>query len=610
MTVPKTTKFYWLISLLFFAFIDLKASDPNEVCQEVFSRLKSSKGLAPGQAPFLKVVDQLPNPDITIALAVDDMIYLDTKTYELCRKMGSDSLDALAYILSHELAHYIMGHTESHGFIDQVALDEAKAAIDAADVEDRRAKRKVKAILRKFSIQQHEAESDFEAGFISYLAGYNALSVGPRFLEQAYESFSMQTTGGNYQSLQERQEIMRETKARLDTLSGLFEASTYAFMTGDFHQATLGYEAIAKHFVSVDLLHNQALLTIRKYTDKIYASEGNSLIPYELPSVMAPPAASLVKDLIKFETEEQRTAYYRSIYYQHVGIIDEAIEKLDYALIINPQYHAAGLNKAVALYLRHLVGEKWEWKPDHHGDDRELSLASSIRTKNRILDGDEKHDDLLGRCYVMMAIIYDMKVDKSEAKNYLDLASQFIPESEILHINQQVILVDRTARLSHYLSNPTGLSPHQKFTGWRAQERLNLDDFLEQERDFENSWYEQYSAFDPQVVLREKCLYESEGFIVQRRMWQMADLPQGRIHRFVYTRGREKIIEASILCRRDTLINAADKTLIRQGLSAEELINYLGQPSLRYDTPHQSFWQYRQVIFAMIDGEIDHWILY
>ena len=84
---------------------------------KVFERLNEAKGISALEAPFLVITDGLPNPDFKIAIASDDQVYLDRAVLEIIDDMGADSSKALAFILAHEIAHYIHGHSVRHRYI-------------------------------------------------------------------------------------------------------------------------------------------------------------------------------------------------------------------------------------------------------------------------------------------------------------------------------------------------------------------------------------------------------------------------------------------------------------------------------------------------------------
>ena len=122
-------------------------------------------------------------------------ITLENKVLEVCYSFGKDSLNALAYILAHELGHHYRGH----GWVTQFAsLDfsneiEKKKESDQQKVDD-------------------ETEADIYAGFYAHIAGYNALSVADKFLDKIYMEYDLSDSLPNYPTLTQRKKVVVENK--------------------------------------------------------------------------------------------------------------------------------------------------------------------------------------------------------------------------------------------------------------------------------------------------------------------------------------------------------------------------------------------------------------
>ncbi|MBL4592736.1 MAG: M48 family metalloprotease [Flavobacteriales bacterium] len=89
--------------------------------------------------------------------------------YNITVSFGADSLDALAFVLGHELSHYYKDHGWGMSF--GAAPENFKIAQEIYDSELTIDRKKIM-----------EAEADYFGCLYGYLAGYNTLNVGGKFI--------------------------------------------------------------------------------------------------------------------------------------------------------------------------------------------------------------------------------------------------------------------------------------------------------------------------------------------------------------------------------------------------------------------------------------------
>ena len=137
----------------------------KESAVEVYKNIITAIGNSTPVPPILEFKESTKNP--ASFNPFKKKITIEEKVLEICYFFGQDSLNALAYILSHELAHSYC----RHGWHTQFAALDFSNQID----ED----------LESFEKRiDNETQADVYAGFFSHIAGYNALDVAGDFLNK------------------------------------------------------------------------------------------------------------------------------------------------------------------------------------------------------------------------------------------------------------------------------------------------------------------------------------------------------------------------------------------------------------------------------------------
>jgi hypothetical protein len=158
-------------------------------------------------------------------------------------RQGPDSLDALASLMAHELAHYY----KDHGWVGDFGNGFADLSVG----------KKLKKLKRQAAkIVEIETQADYFGGLFGYLAGYNTLGVPPALLNAIYAEYQLEEPLAGYPSLAERREIARRSQRQLAALVPVFEAGNYLMLTGHYAQAAGAFDYIARTFPSREILNN------------------------------------------------------------------------------------------------------------------------------------------------------------------------------------------------------------------------------------------------------------------------------------------------------------------------------------------------------------------
>jgi hypothetical protein len=140
---------------------------------------------------------------------------LEERAYDLCVEQGADSLDALAFVLGHELAHFY----ENHGWVGDFGNG-------FADLQVGQAMQVVERSLEQMI--EVEAQADYVSGFYGYMAGYNTLDVAPELLQRIYQAYDLGDHILGYPTLSERQDIARRAALELHSKIPIFDADLIA----------------------------------------------------------------------------------------------------------------------------------------------------------------------------------------------------------------------------------------------------------------------------------------------------------------------------------------------------------------------------------------------
>lgn len=195
----------------------------NNYCHVVFNRLVSSVGNMYGTKPTLIIV----NSDVTIADTYSTgEIKIGSRLVELCRRFGPDSSNAIAHILSHELAHYYQNHAWLSNFTSSYAsIDWSK---NLSETE-------------KQLLPVYETQADEMGFFYSLNAGYQSWKVASALLDSIYQWYGLKAELPGYPPLDQRKQISSTAKAKVSTLMPLFNIANYFTLLGKYYPGETQY---------------------------------------------------------------------------------------------------------------------------------------------------------------------------------------------------------------------------------------------------------------------------------------------------------------------------------------------------------------------------------
>jgi len=177
-------------------------------------------------------------------------IFIENRFLQICSSFGADSLNALAFILGHELAHFYRNHGWVHssgmGYVDADLKANWKELSKDAD-----------------NHAKDEAEADIFSGFYALVAGYNAMGVAAHTLKTVYKAYGINDTVPGYPSLGQRVDIATNAMAKSEELFILFKVGLYCLTAEKYEVASRLFTNIYNQdYAGSEILNNLAISEI------------------------------------------------------------------------------------------------------------------------------------------------------------------------------------------------------------------------------------------------------------------------------------------------------------------------------------------------------------
>ncbi|MCB9265634.1 MAG: hypothetical protein H6558_11450 [Lewinellaceae bacterium] len=241
--------FIFLFSILFTSPVAVSyGQGTEELAESVLRRLYAEAGRTDKPIPSLSISRE--NRKVAAYYPARHQIVLDEKAFENCRAMGRDFRDALAFILSHELAHAFEPALSSEGTNFLVYG------------------------LRDNTSDTREKAADIRGAFTAYLAGYRIEEVVPEVLERIYKAYGLwgKPTPG-YPSFEERSNSVREVMDMARRLIAVFEAANYLTLLEYYEEAVACNTFLLDYYQGREIYNNLGVLHVLhalQYYDEEY----------------------------------------------------------------------------------------------------------------------------------------------------------------------------------------------------------------------------------------------------------------------------------------------------------------------------------------------------
>ncbi len=252
-------------------------------------------------------------------------IQVEERLYDVCRSLGADSLNALAYVLGHELAHYYGDRKDNR-----------------RPARRSRAKDFRHVALRVPSMQYVEFNADLYAAFYGRVAGYDVARAAPLLLHVLYTRYGLDEQPMRYQPLMDRKALAWKVDERLRRLYPRFAAATMLLRMRLYDDAACMYRDVIERFPSRELYNNTGVAYAQQALALMGQSATRFLYPFELD------ADTRLGGLEVFGGAVQRGSRSptRQDSVRALRLLDSAGLCFDAAYRIDPRYTPAVINQA------------------------------------------------------------------------------------------------------------------------------------------------------------------------------------------------------------------------------------------------------------------------
>lgn len=316
-------------------------------------------------------------------------IIMDEEVYDLCSSFGSDSLNALATLLGHELAH----HYEKHDWCSSFAflLGDENELVKTIKKVNKEEKLKV------------ESEADYYGGFYGYVAGYSTYDVTPKLLDAIYNQYKLPEKISGYPSKTERKDIATKRLEELKAWASAFDAAEYLFALKEYQKAATCLDYLTEKFPSREMFNNSGVCKLMMALEYFDAKEFPFMLPIEFDTqTRLKNGAVRAIGIEPTERERLRNQW-----------LDEALILFDKSIQRDPNYLNAKLNKGCAFIFK-------------NNNDMALGIANEILNNSKAV-GDNYN---LSKANTLKGIAYFRNKNNEEARSNFETAASLYKSSE------------------------------------------------------------------------------------------------------------------------------------------------------------------------------------
>lgn len=185
-------------------------------CHQVFEQLIHSIGRANIPKPVFVPEN---NKRLTAKTLANGEIHIGDKFIDVCRGFGKDSLNAMALVLGHELAHYYLDHFWATEYGSEFAnLAWGKKIMET--FEDTR------------FLESYESQADEFGIFYCFLAGYSTFDIASEVYDKIYSEYNLPDSIAGYPSKSDRIKIHEQSESRIKKLIPVFETGILLTVLG------------------------------------------------------------------------------------------------------------------------------------------------------------------------------------------------------------------------------------------------------------------------------------------------------------------------------------------------------------------------------------------
>lgn len=245
MKQTKPKKIIFILLFLFAMSIKLTAQtflDKQKIVQKVFDNIVNAYGNAKA-APQLRIIGNYQKERVVAAYSTTPQptIKVDEQLIDICLQFKEDSLNALAIIISHELAHYYNDHTFCSDFAFALGNTNLSKALRTTN---------------KTNKLEKETEADYQGLWYAAMAGYYSFDIFDKIIDTIYKHYKLPEIVQGYPSKKERKEINRVQKTKIEKMVPVFEVGVILTYAGKYEEAISCFNYLNKFFSSRENYNN------------------------------------------------------------------------------------------------------------------------------------------------------------------------------------------------------------------------------------------------------------------------------------------------------------------------------------------------------------------
>jgi tetratricopeptide (TPR) repeat protein len=216
-------------------------SSKQAITEKVFENLVNAYG-SNKSSPAIKVLPKRSPKIVAQYIAYPSAtVQIDEELFDLCMSFGKDADNALAILLSHELAHYYNDHNWCSDYAFALQNSTLGKTLNKVSKESK---------IEKESI------ADSYGLFYASIAGYQPFEIFNPLLDKIYTHYKLTETVTGYPTKKERKEINQIQKDKIEKLIPVFEAGVILTYAGKYEIAISCFNYLNKFFPSRENYNN------------------------------------------------------------------------------------------------------------------------------------------------------------------------------------------------------------------------------------------------------------------------------------------------------------------------------------------------------------------
>jgi tetratricopeptide (TPR) repeat protein len=462
----------------------------NNYCRDVFNRLVNSVSNVYGTKPTLTIVES----NYLVAETYNTgEVKVGSRLIELCRRFGKDSTNAIAHVLSHELAHYYQNHAWISNFTSAYANVEWSRKLTESEQQ---------------LLPVYETQADEMGFFYALNAGYQSWKVSGAVLDSIYKWYELPKELPGYPPLEQRKKISAGAKEKVAALMPLFRIANYFTIMGKYFPGETQYvfyesagycldHLVHENIKTPNVLNNLGVIYFLQAQPYFYAPINKIMYPL----VIDDNASAM--DMSEMVGTKGQTPDTRELAAEAIELLEKAKDAFTQALKTNKNYMPANINITMVYFLLNEEG----------------ALADKLKFIQTLV---KDHESYLAIAYQVEAFGYYLKGDTKKMTEAFKKAIKL--KDHIAQWNYEVLTKTKSNTNETLAGIQWPVDTNEKifgknvaafFKGYRSPQETRLDPYHQKfifwtDKKTEGTIYMFRSLF-AQTVYRDMIFFEVEN---------------------------------------------------------------------------------------------------